>query len=1000
MENLNNNNQDSDRTVAFSLQKKQRRSDSVSWIISALILFFLNTISLGRITIVGQFLDDVIFTFPFGWFKYFLYLLNFIIAFSIYFGIKFKAKKRFLAMIATTFIMLCWLISSIIFIVAYAKESDSFVVKNYWTDSIFLDSIKSYTNNWFINSLWNTEHNFIIARPESYFTVWAGGGIIGTLLCGVFSYLTIYGSFIAALFLFFINSLWIFTGDPFYVLKPKSKRKTNRLRILSLRKIDPSKSKEHRKSKNKGYKNIFTLIDVEDDITFDEKMVLSSIKESDITIELPSFNKQKKIHIYDSTNENFYKGDFSELNNYEFINNENNNFNHFDNHEYYESNRGMNSVQDYGVDDNFHNPINNNQNYQNNNLNNQNYNDYNFGVEENYNDFDEPIIKDNSLLTQNRNKNRPTNKYDEVARKKFDLESKITPFGGNGQTVELANELKKVSKSKSIDETKYNTGQITLDQYINDAKEEQVQKKHNDRYYDYTSPIQDSFARTIVGGIYNYDGTPVRQMEVDKRKATNKKMYVNESYRLPQFDILNKDTQNEKEYDVLRDYANQKAKLIEETFTQFGVSAKVSNINIGPSVTKFEITPSSGTKVNSIIGLENDLKLALASQNLRIEAPIQGKPAVGLEVPNEATMLVGLRSVIEKAPIQKINSKILFAIGKTVTGDLLFGELDKMPHLLVAGSTGSGKSVMINGIICSFLMRSKPHEVKFLMIDPKKVELSIYSSIPHLLAPVISDMNLANNALKKVISEMERRYALFTSEGTKNIDGYNSKQSKTENKLPYYVIIIDELADLMMTANKKDVEDSIMRLTQMARAAGIHLIVATQRPSTDVITGVIKSNIPTRIAFSVTSSIDSRTILDSMGAEKLIGKGDLLYMAPGSNLLTRAQGAFISDNEIEKLVLHCKSQQQQLFDDEFLSLEEENNSYANTQSMQKDPMFNEIKAFVVKEQRASTSLLQRRFSIGYNRAAKIIDELEMCGVIGPQNGAKPREVYIKNEDIY
>ncbi|WP_075048704.1 DNA translocase FtsK [Spiroplasma turonicum] len=979
MDNFNNNNNNSDRTSAFTIQRKQRRPDSVSWIISALFLFFTNIISIGRITIVGQFLDDVVFTFPFGWFKYFLYLLIFIIAFSIYFGIKFKVKKRFIAMLFTTFVVLCWLISSILFIIAYASESKNFVVDNYWTKSIFLDSIKSYTNNWYSNSLWNTEHNLIIANPDSYFTLWAGGGIIGTTLCGVSSYLTIFGALLIALFFLFINSLWIFTGDPLYVLKPKRLRKTNRLRILSLKKqhVNVDNGKPKKAKKRSGF-NLFTLINVDNEETFDERQILSSIKESDITIELPSFNRKRKEEIYEDTAENFYKGDFSELNNLDYNNNLD--FENMHNNNYYESNRGFHPVQEHNYENSYQ--INEQSNYDNDFQNNQNF------------------IQPRPL--ENKNNIDNSSSLNEEARKKFNLESNLTPFGGNGHTLEVASELRRLNKNKDKSNVLEQTGQITLDQYINEVKEERSEKNIYSRYDNYTSPIQDEFARTIVNGQGNYgfQNNQSRKIEVDKRKASEKKLFVNESYRLPNIDVLKKNTDDEREYAILSEYAGKKAKLIEETFNQFGVNAKVVNINIGPSVTKYEVQPSAGTKVNSITSLENDLKLALASQSLRIEAPIQGKSAVGLEVPNESTMIVGLRNVIENAPIQKINSKLLFAIGKTVTGDFLFGELDKMPHLLVAGSTGSGKSVMINGIISSFLMRSKPHEVKFLMIDPKKVELSIYSDIPHLLAPVISDMNLANNALKKVISEMERRYALFTSASAKNIEGYNSKQHKNENKLPYYVIIIDELADLMMTANKKDVEDSIMRLTQMARAAGIHLIVATQRPSTDVLTGVIKSNIPTRIAFSVASSIDSRTILDSMGAEKLIGKGDLLYMAPGSNFLTRAQGTFISDEEIEKLVLHCRSQQQQVFDEEFLTLEEDYNNMVNTQLVQKDPLFNEVKTYIINEQKASTSLIQRKFSIGYNRAAKIIDELEMCGIIGPQNGAKPREVYLKNEELY
>ncbi|KAF5279613.1 hypothetical protein FQR65_LT15361 [Abscondita terminalis] len=438
--------------------------------------------------------------------------------------------------------------------------------------------------------------------------------------------------------------------------------------------------------------------------------------------------------------------------------------------------------------------------------------------------------------------------------------------------------------------------------------------------------------------------------------------------------------------------ADIQANAINQVFQNFKVKAKVIGRQIGPTVTKFEIQPEPGTKVNSVVSLENDLKMALTTSSIRLEHPIPGKNAIGIEVPNAVQQPVSLKSVLSNIPINKMASKLLFGLGKTVTGEIIHGELNTMPHLLVAGSTGSGKSVMINGIISSILMRAKPHEVKFLMIDPKQVELSIYSKIPHLLAPVISDMNLASNALTRVISEMERRYGLFTENNVKKIDEYNKIQSKPANKLPYYIIVIDELADLMLTANKKDVEDAIMRLTQMARAAGIHLIVATQRPSTDVLTGVIKSNIPSRIAFAVASYIDSRTILDSSGAEKLIGKGDLLYMKPGDNTLARAQGAFISDEEIKRIVDFCANQQNQIFEEEFTRVDETTNmSNSSKSGGSNDSMYEQIKSYVIEIQKASTSLIQRRFNIGYNRAANIIDDLEAEGVIGPQNGAKPRE---------
>ncbi|AGR41915.1 DNA translocase FtsK [Spiroplasma diminutum] len=976
LNNDNDNDNDNDRTTAFTIQKKQRKVDSVSWIVGALLLFFLNLMALGRITIVGQFLDDVIFNLPFGWFKYFLYILFFIIDFAIYFGIKFKPKKRFIAMIVLTWVVLCWIISSILFIVAYHTKTTDFEIANIWSKTILKDSLNSYLSNWKNNSLWGPDSGTIwMAEPHTYFTTWAGGGLIGTILTGISAYASIYFGLIIAILFFSLDMIWIFTGDAFYFLKPKSKRKGKRLRILSLKNNkNISFNSKQKPKREKRVKSIFNIINIEDDKTFDERDILSSVKESDMTIELPSFNRHNDRNIYEEVNSDFYNDDFSNIN----LENYNSNQNY--KQDYIEPVQSLNRVIDYNLDQ----------------VKQEAYYQAETNVKEESTFVPRREIKEVDYEIPLPYESKYGQVSTEQARKELAKETNITPFGANGKTHELfRNKTDKEKKQEDLN------GQITLDHFINETKKEKEQaKKLIEDYGDYTSPMQTNLARNILFTSNNYQtrNNYNQTIEIDKNKAIEKEQYVNDSYELPSIDILKKIEMNTKDQEEIKRAANEKAERINETFKQFGVKASVNHMNIGPSVVKFEIQPEPGTKVNSIISLENDLKLALASQNVRIEAPIQGKAAVGIEVPNEKSEVVPMRGVIENTPMIKMSNKLFFAIGKTVTGDLLFGELDKMPHLLVAGSTGSGKSVMINGIISSILMRAKPHEVKFLMIDPKKVELSIYSSIPHLLAPVISDMNLASNALKRVINEMERRYALFTSFGVKNIAGFNAKQTSQSAKLPYFVIIIDELADLMMTSNKKDVEESIMRLTQLSRAAGIHLIVATQRPSTDVITGVIKSNIPVRIAFSVASSIDSRTILDSNGAEKLIGKGDLLYTIPGSTSLVRAQGAYISDEEIEKLVKHCSSQQQQIFEAEFLK--EEDETYTVSMGAGNDSMFDEIKNYVIRTQKASTSLIQRKFSIGYNRAARIIDELEESGIIGPQNGSKPREVYIKNEDIY
>ncbi len=394
------------------------------------------------------------------------------------------------------------------------------------------------------------------------------------------------------------------------------------------------------------------------------------------------------------------------------------------------------------------------------------------------------------------------------------------------------------------------------------------------------------------------------------------------------------------------------------------------------------------------MGLHDDIALALAAKDIRIEAPIPGKSAVGIEVPNQEIAMVSLREVLDKTWSNK-TAKLLYALGRDISGEAVVGELNKMPHLLIAGATGSGKSVCVNGIITSILMRAKPHEVKMMMIDPKKVELNVYNGIPHLLAPVVTDPKKASRALKKVVSEMERRYDLFSDTGTRNIEGYNEyirkfnlSSEEIQPNLPYIVVLVDELADLMMVASS-DVEDSITRLAQMARAAGIHLIIATQRPSVDVITGVIKANIPSRIAFSVSSQTDSRTILDFGGAEKLLGRGDMLFMPVGSSKPTRVQGAFLSDEEVERIVDHCIDQQKASYQEEMIP--EDTNEMVEEVD---DELYDDAVQMIIEMQSASVSMLQRRFRIGYTRAARLIDAMEARGIIGPYEGSKPRTVLV------
>jgi len=469
----------------------------------------------------------------------------------------------------------------------------------------------------------------------------------------------------------------------------------------------------------------------------------------------------------------------------------------------------------------------------------------------------------------------------------------------------------------------------------------------------------------------------------------------NEAYVLPSMDLLESPPVKDQsaEFEVIE----QNARTIEQTLDAFGVQANVTEVHLGPAVTEYEVLPERGVKVSKIVNLQDDMALALAAKDIRIEAPIPGKSAVGIEVPNKEISMVSLRSILEASPSNKPDEKLVVGLGRDIAGEAKLTKLNKMPHLLVAGSTGSGKSVCINSIIVSILMRAKPHEVKMMMIDPKMVELSVYNGIPHLLAPVVTDARKASEALKKVVSEMERRYDLFSHTGTRNIEGYNKhidrfneENGEKHPHLPFIIVIVDELADLMLVA-AGDVEDSIMRLAQMARAAGIHLIIATQRPSVNVITGVIKANIPSRIAFAVSSQIDSRTILDTGGAERLLGRGDMLFLPSGESKPVRVQGAFVSDEEVQDIVSYVISQQQAQYQEEMIPTDED---IAPTVDDDTDELFNEAVRLVVEQDNASVSFLQRKLKIGYARAARIMDQMEEHGVVGPAEKSKPRQILI------
>ena len=538
---------------------------------------------------------------------------------------------------------------------------------------------------------------------------------------------------------------------------------------------------------------------------------------------------------------------------------------------------------------------------------------------------------------------------------------------------------------------------------LNKAKEAKINRKAEKAAKEAEEEYENEDKKVVISSIDELPKEPVKE-EVSEHKE---EVHIDsKGYNKPPMGLLIKPKIKKEAIKANQDSIKTNVTELEKVIRDFGVEGKVVAANIGPSVTQYELEIKSGTRLSKITALNREIALELGAKDVRIQAPIPGKKTVGIELPNKSIMSVSIREILEAVPKSKDDSKLLVALGKSIMGNPVWCEIDKTPHLLVAGSTGSGKSVCINSMITSILMRTKPDEVKLVLVDPKKVELSMYNGVPHLLTPVVTDPKKANIVLQKIVKIMEDRYDLFEGSKTKNIAGYNAYVDKKNESLPddekinrlsYIVVIIDELADLMLVA-AKEVEDSIMRITQMARAAGIHLIVATQRPSTDVITGVVKANIPSRISFAVSSSIDSRTILDMSGAEKLLGKGDMLFLPQGESIPTRVQGTFVSDDEIKAVVDYTISQQKAMYDTSLTVSDEDRGATSMVEDDDyEEPLYNEIREFVITQGKASASLLQRRFRLGYNRAARCIDLLEERGIVGPPNGAKPREVLVKLE---
>lgn len=558
----------------------------------------------------------------------------------------------------------------------------------------------------------------------------------------------------------------------------------------------------------------------------------------------------------------------------------------------------------------------------------------------------------------------------------------------NGMTNFFAREHKPKQKKESRREAEH---ELPI---IEDAHEERSSEPEIHDFNETSMDMQDPVTTDSKQmSAEDYEDEPAEDVTPDFSQMP----VENADYQLPPLSLLRAPGKNAQNNE--RTHIAENVRTLERTFESFGVRATVKEVHLGPAVTRYEVYPEAGVKVSRILSLSDDLALALAAKDIRIEAPIPGKSAVGIEVPNQEVAMVCLREVLESKNAKRASSKLTIGLGRDISGEPILADLNRMPHLLVAGATGSGKSVCINGIIITLLMRTKPSEVKLFMIDPKMVELNVYNGIPHLLTPVVTDPAKAALGLKNVLGEMERRYELFSQSGTRNLESYNEAVRKFNHEheekqplMPYIVVIIDELADLMMVASK-DVEETVTRLAQMARAAGIHLIIATQRPSVDIITGVIKANIPSRIAFSVSSMMDSRTILDSGGAEKLLGKGDMLFLPIGASKPVRIQGAFLSDEEVEAVVNHVISQQKASYRQDMIPAE----LPEQHQEKVEDELFDDAVQLVTSRQTASVSMLQRKFKIGYNRAARLIDAMEENHIVGPYEGSKPRAVLVPKQ---
>ncbi len=892
------------KTAILKVEKKRCRNDSIGWLIGALLVTFFTIISLGRITLIGQFIDDVLFTFVFGWFKCLIYFLCLVLGLTIFIGVRIQLKSRVIWMVVTFIILSCWLVSGISLIYQYANGKMA-----YFDKTVFLDVVNNYLQCWQDASIFNPNPKHpitFVGFNGAWITFCAGGGMIGNLLSVIASYTTIFGSLFFCLSIFLLWGSWFATGTAIGMFLPKNERQQQGVGVRILRLSANRRQKQ----------NIYQNFNIPDEELFLSRQVMHTTEASDITIKIPSYTALHDQHLIDYLIADDFVGKKKMKQNYVLFDNQNSSTTEL-------RKELFNAKEPFNTKDHF--------------------NDYHSEPSQSPNSSQlthssrMQLTPGQYIQPLNRRSNNTLNKklddlpvYGssyrqdiniDVARNKLNSSTDITPFG----------KINRSGNSTTLKQTSFYDEQLRTEEFnptpsekfeTVDINEGIYHRKSNPKYHNPLEPYQDEYYLNYKPPLIDqqhFDMTyqqPSRRVmkpnsiEINKKNIksiSTRNTFNNTHYKLPNLGLLSPKEDKSRNNERNKLAAQKKAVKINQFFQQFNIAAIVQGINIEPTITKFEVQMQPGVKVNKIMHLENDLNYVLETKNVRIEAHIQGKSAVVIEIANEISNKITLREIMERLPLEKQDRKLLVGIGRGVNGETIFVELDKMPHLLVAGSTGSEKDVCISAILSSLILRTKPSEVKLLLIDPKQVELAVYNNLPHLLAPVITDTKLANSALKKIIAEMERRYSMLSERGVRNIESFNKKVT-AKDRLPYIVVIIDELSDLMMTAGKY-IEDSIMRITQLACAVGIHMVIATQRPSTEVITRVIKTNIPSRISFSVTSAIDSRTILDQGGAEKLIGYGDMLYAPAGQNIPTRAQGAFISNDEIQRLVEFCRDQQ-------------------------------------------------------------------------------------------